>query len=225
MTRDLSAPLVFWAPNAVSYYNDTFVGAIVIALTILIPGMPNMINYMEMGKSTPPGWSYNPSHWVQRWIMIVTGLAGWLVSRYLAAYQMGYIDSVWEPFFGNGSVKVLNSEMSQGLFISDAGLGSLAYTFEFLMGFMGSPARWRTMPWMVAIFGILVIPLGLVHIFLVISQPLVVGYWCSFCLLAAAIMLPMIPLEVDEVIAMIQFMKRRIKKGESFWKVFWKGGS
>lgn len=43
------------------------------------------------------------------------------------------------------------------------------------MGFMGSPSRWRTMPWMVAVFGILVIPLGLVHIFLVISQPLVAG--------------------------------------------------
>jgi hypothetical protein len=27
------------------------------------------------------------------------------------------------------------------------------------MGLMGSPARWRTMPWMVTFFGILVIPL------------------------------------------------------------------
>jgi hypothetical protein len=219
------APILFWAPNAISSYNDTFIGMLIIALTILIPGMPNMVNYMEMGTSQPPGWSYNPSSWSQRWILIVLGFAGWMVSRYLAAYQLGYIDEVWDPFFGESTKQVLNSKMSHALPISDAGLGSFAYTFEFLMGYMGSPARWRTMPWMVAFFGILVIPLGLVHIFLVISQPVLVGYWCAFCLLAALIMLPMIPLEVDEVIAMGQFLRRKVKAGESFWKIFWKGGA
>ena len=219
------APILFWSPSAVAYLNDTMVGALIIALTILIPGMPNMLMYMEMGPKVPPGWSYNPSSWPQRWIMMVLGFFGWVVSRYLTAFQLGYIDSVWDPFFGSQSEQVLNSKMSHSLPISDAGLGAIAYTFEFLMGWMGSPARWRTMPWMVAVFGILVIPLGLVHIFLVISQPIVVGAWCTFCLLAAAIMLPMIPLEVDEVIAMIQFMKKKMKQGEGFWKLFWKGGT
>ncbi|HEV7346898.1 vitamin K epoxide reductase family protein [Telluribacter sp.] len=219
------APIVFWSPTAVAYYNDTLVGALIIALTILIPGMPNMIMYMKMGPETPPGWSYNPSSWPQRWIMMVLGFFGWIVSRYLAAFQLGYLDSVWDPFFGEQSERVLNSSMSHSMPISDAGLGAIAYTFEFLMGWMGAPTRWRTMPWMVAFFGILVIPLGLVHIFLVISQPVVVGAWCTFCLLAAAIMLPMLPLEVDEVIAMGQFMKKKLQKGEKFWKIFWKGGT
>jgi len=219
------APIIFWAPSAVIYLNDTFIGMLIIAFTILIPGMPNMILYMEMGADTPPGWTYNPSSWPQRWIMMVTGFLGWVVSRYLAAYQLGYIDEVWDPFFGASSMQVLNSSMSHSLPISDAGLGAIAYTFEFLMGFMGSPARWRSMHWMVTFFGILVIPLGLVHIFLVISQPLLVGHWCSLCILAASIMLPMIPLEVDEVIAMMQYMKQRLGKGEKFWKVFWKGGA
>ncbi len=219
-----AAPLLFWAPNAAAYLNGTLVGTLVISLTILIPGMPNMITYMKMGSQVPQGWSYNPSSWPQRWIMIVLGFAGWVVSRYLGAFQLGYIDHAWDPFFGESSRQVLNSDMSQSLFISDGGLGSLAYTFEFLMGWMGSPARWRTMPWMVALFGILVIPLGLVHIFLVISQPVVVGAWCTLCLLAAAIMLPMIPLEIDEVIAMGQHMVQRKRKGDSLWKVFWKGG-
>ncbi|WP_068840310.1 vitamin K epoxide reductase family protein [Pontibacter akesuensis] len=220
------APLLFWSPTAVAYLNDTMVGALIIALTILIPGMPNMIMYMKMGPDTPPGWSYNPSSWPQRWIMMVLAFVGWVVSRYLAAFQLGYIDTVWDPFFGQQSEQVLNSAMSHSMPVSDAGLGAIAYTFEFLMGWMGAPSRWRTMPWMVAIFGILVIPLGLVHIFLVISQPVIVGAWCMFCLLAAAIMIPMIPLEVDEVIAMIQFMKKKLKKGEeSFWKLFWKGGT
>ncbi|MEK6480443.1 vitamin K epoxide reductase family protein [Catalinimonas sp. 4WD22] len=218
------APVLFWAPTAVAYLNDTLVGALVIALTILIPGMPNMIMYMKMGSQVPPGWSYNPSSWPQRWIMIVLAFAGWIVSRYLGAFQLGYIDQVWDPFFGEGSRLVLNSNMSHSLPVSDGALGSLAYTFEFLMGWMGSPSRWRTMPWMVALFGILVIPLGLVHIFLVISQPVIVGYWCTPCLLAAAIMLPMIPLEFDEVIAMGQHMVQAKRRGDNFWKVFWKGG-
>lgn len=219
------APLLFWAPTAAAYLNDTFIGMLVISLSVLIPGMPNMVMYMKMGSEVPPGWTYNPSSWAQRWIMIVTGFMGFVVSRYLAAYQLGYLNSIWDPFFGNASEHVLNSSMSQSLPVSDAGLGSLAYTFEFLMGFMGSPSRWRTMPWMVTFFGILVIPLGLVHIFLVISQPLTVGAWCFFCLMAAGIMLPMIPLEIDEVIAMGQHMVQATRRGEKFWSVFWKGGN
>lgn len=224
------APVLFWAPTAAAYLNDTLVGAMVIALTILIPGMPNMIMYMQMGPPTPPGWSYNPSSWPQRWIMIATGAAGWFVSRYIAAFQLGYIDYVWDPFFGfhAGTQQVLNSQMSHAWPISDGALGALSYTFEFLMGWMGSPARWRTMPWMVAFFGILVIPLGLTHIILVVSQPLVVHHWCAACLLAAGIMLPMIPLEVDEVVAMIQHVrqaKRRGDRGGSLWQIFWKGGT
>lgn len=218
------APLIFWAPNPLIYLNDTLVGTLLIALTILIPGMPSMMKFMEMGPEIPPGWSYNPSSWPQRAVMIVLGFAGWLVSRYLAAFQLGYIPDIWEPFFGEGSRKVLTSDMSKALPISDGGLGALAYTIEFLMGWMGGASRWRTMPWMVAFFGILVIPLGLVHIFLVASQPVMVGEWCTLCLLAAAIMLPMLPLEVDEVVAMSQFMVAKKRQGESLWKVFWLGG-
>ena len=218
------APLLFWSPTAVGYLNGTLVGALVIGLTILIPGMPNMIMYMKMGSEVPPGWSYNPSSWPQRWIMIALGFIGWMASRYLGAFQMGYIDYAWDPFFGNSTKQVLNSDLSHSWPISDAALGSLSYTFEFLMGWMGSPSRWRTMPWMVFIFGILVVPLGLVSIFLVISQPLTVGAWCTICLVTAIIMLPMIPLELDEVIAMGQHMVQAKRRGDSLWTVFWKGG-
>src|SRR5690606_35658253 len=140
-----AAPGPFWAPTAAAYVNGTLVGMLVMALTILIPGMPNMVLYMKMGPPTPPGWTYNPSSWPQRWIMIVLGFAGLLASRYLAMFQMGYISEIWDPFFGESTRKVLDSKMSHSLPISDAGLGALAYTFEFLMGFMGSPSRWRTM--------------------------------------------------------------------------------
>jgi hypothetical protein len=220
------APLVFWAPTAAAYLNDTIVGAFVITLSILVPMMPGMAHHMAMmqpGPEIPPGWTYNPSTWHQRAPMIGLALLGWLISRYLAAYQLGYMDRVWEPFFGDGTVRVLTSEMSKMWPISDAGLGATAYTFEFLMAWMGGRTRWRTMPWMVTFFFILVVPLGLTHIFLVISQPVVVGEWCTLCLAAAAVMLVMIPFTVDEVIAMAQFLRERVRAGKPFWRTFWVG--
>jgi hypothetical protein len=107
--------------------------------------------------------------------------------------------------------------------ISDAGLGATAYTFEMLMAWMGGKTRWRTMPWMVTFFFILVVPLGLTHIALVISQPVVVGEWCTLCLAAAAIMLVMIPFTIDEVVAMGQFMVDRVRAGKPFWWTFFVG--
>src|SRR5436190_426789 len=150
-------------------------------------------------------------------------LVGWLLSRYLAAYQLGYVDRMWEPFFGEGTLRVLTSDVSKMWPISDAGLGATAYTFEMLMAWMGGRTRWRTMPWMVTFFFILVVPLGITSIVLVILQPLVVGYWCTICLLTAVVMLVMIPFTVDEVVAMGQFMAGRVRAGKPFWWTFFVG--
>jgi len=220
------APLVLWAPTAAAYLNDTLVGTIAIALSILVPMMPGMAHHMAMmkpGPEIPPGWSYCPSTWNQRAPMIVLGFAGWLISRYLAAYQLGYIATVWDPFFGEATARVLTSDMSRSMPVSDAGLGAAAYTFEMLMAWMGGRTRWRSMPWMVAFFFILVVPLGLTHVLLVISQPVVVGDWCTLCLAAAAVMLLMIPLTVDEVVATGQFLAERRRAGAPLWWTFWVG--
>jgi hypothetical protein len=173
----------------------------------------------------PPGWSYNPSSWLQRAPVIALGFVGWFISRYLAAYQLGYIDTAWDPFFGAGTMRVLDSEVSRAFPISDAGLGAVAYTIEALMGYMGGPARWRTMPWMVTFFGILVIPLGVVSITLVILQPVAVGAWATLALATAVAMLIMIPLTLDEVVAMGQFLAQTHREGKPLWRTFWKGGT
>lgn len=219
------APLVFWAPSAATYVNDTLVGVLVIAFTVLIPGMPGMMQMMQPGPETPPGWSYNPSSWLQRTPIVVLGFVGWFASRYLASYQLGYIHTAWDPFFAQGTMRVLRSSVSRAWPISDAGLGTAAYTIETLMGYMGGSDRWRTMPWMVTFFGILVIPLGVVSITLVILQPVAVGTWCTLCLVTAAAMLVMIPLTVDEVVAMVQFLVQAHREGKPFWRTFWMGGT
>ncbi len=217
------APLAFSAPSAAAYVNDTLIGALVIALSVLIPGMPGMMMFMKRGPEIPPGWTYNPSAWLQRAPVIALAFVGWFGARYLAAYQLGYIPHALDPFFGNSTVRVLTSDVSRSWPISDAGLGAFSYTIEVLMGFMGGTDRWRTMPWMVTFFGILVIPLGVTSIVLVILQPVAVGAWCTLCLLTALAMLIMIPLTLDEVVAMIQFLVQARREGKPFWRTFWKG--
>lgn len=216
----LFAPLLFWAPEPAAYANDTLVGALLIAFGLIIPmGMP------MKGPAIPPGWSYNPSAWPQRAPVIALAFVSFLVARYMAAFQLGYISTAWDPFFGNGTERVLNSEVSKAWPISDAGLGAMTYMIEVLMGLMGDQRRWRTMPWMVAGFGFVVVPLGIVSIALVIMQPLAVGAWCSPCLFTAAAMLLMIPLSLDEVVAMVQMVIRKKREGHSAWRVFWLGAN
>ncbi|MGH9243907.1 MAG: vitamin K epoxide reductase family protein [Acidimicrobiales bacterium] len=217
------APLVFWAPDEAAYLNGVVVGALVIALTALIPEMPGMMAIMKPGPERPPGWTYNPSSWLQRTPIIALGWIAFFFARLMAAYQFGYIDDLWDPFFGNGTEEILDSDISLAWPISDAGLGVFAYTIEALMGYMGGTDRWRTMPWMVTFFGFLVIPLSSVSIFLIIMQPVSVGTWSTYALITAAAMLVMIPLTLDEVAAMVQFVARKRREGAGLWHTFWYG--
>ena len=222
----LFAPLVFWAPTAAAYANDTLLGALVVVFAILAPGMPMAAGMsMEPGVDVPQGWSYNPSSWPQRAPIIVLALIGFFLSRQMAAFELGHLTTFGDPFFGGGTESVLTSTVSRAFPIPDAGLGALAYMIEFLMGFMGDKRRWRTMPWMVTFFGILVVPLGIVSITLIILQPLAVGAWCTPCLLAAAAMIIMIALTLDEVVAMVQFLVQATREGQPFWRTFWLGGA
>ncbi|HJT70799.1 MAG TPA: vitamin K epoxide reductase family protein [Terriglobales bacterium] len=221
----LFAPLVFWTPDAAAYANNTLLGALVIAFAVLVPGMPGMdMSVMATGPDIPPGWSYNPSTWLQRAPIILLAAVGFFASRYMAAFQLGHISDVWDPAFGTGTRRVLQSDVSKMFPISDAGLGAVSYMFEILMGFMGDRARWRTMPWMVMFFGIVVVPLGVTSIVLVILQPVAVGAWCFLCLFAALAMLAMVPATLDEIVAMIQFLVQSRREGKSLWRTFWLGG-
>jgi hypothetical protein len=215
----LMAPLVFHAPTAAAYLNDTLVGVLVITFSVII-----MMRMDMDGAGVPPGWTYNPSTAAQRFPLIALALFGFITSRYMAAYQLGYIPHAWDPVFGDGTRQILDSQLSAAFPVSDAGLGAVAYALEGLMGFMGDNTRWRTMPWMVTFFGIVVIPLGFVQVLLVISQPILVGTWCTLCLLSAFGMLWMISLSFDEVVAMFQLLKRRTDEGASLWHAFWMGG-
>lgn len=212
------APLLFWAPEASCYLNNTVVGILLLGLFIALPAVPNQLP--NTGPSVPPGWTYNPSSWPQRLPIIFLGFICWSFSRYLAAYQLGYIHTIWDPFFGDGTLKVITSDVSKQFPVPDAGLGALAYSLEFIFAF-GSDRRWRTTPWLTLIFGILAVPSSLVSILLIILQPTVVGAWCTLCLATAFLMLIIIALSLDEVAAVIQFLR---SKEKPFLKLLFFGG-
>lgn len=224
----LLAPLLFWTRDAAAYANGNLVGALVIAFSVLIPMMPSRVHHKVMmtpGPDTPPGWSYNPSGWIQRGPIIAMAFLGFFLSRYLAAYQLGHIEDPWDPFFGDGTRRVLDSDVSKAWPVSDAGLGAASYLIEALSGFMGARNRWRTMPWMVVMFAVLVVPLGIVSLVLVMLQPIAVGAWCALCLVTALAMLIMVSPALDEVIAMAQFLAAARREGQPVWTVFWTGGT
>lgn len=213
-------PLVFWTKTSGTYINNTLVGTFVFALAVIFFPIPGQVPDEE--PTIPPGWSYNPSSWPQRMPIAFLAFVCLMISRYLASYQLGLIDTVWDPFFPGGTKGVLESNVAKAFPISDAGLGAWAYSLEFLATLQGGKARWRTSPWGVLFFGICVIPMSLVSIFLIILQPLVVGSWCTLCLATALFMLLPIPMAVDEVIATIQYL--RASKEKPFLKLLFFGG-
>ena len=225
----LFAPLVFWSPLPVAYANDTLIGVLVIALAVLIPMMPGMSMAGMMGKpDIPPGWSYTPASWVQRTPIAVLAFVGLLLARYMTAYQLGYTDSAWDPFFAgtggrNGTETIITSDVSKAWPIADSGLGAVVYTLELVMTFMGGKDRWRTMPWMVLALAVLILPLGIVSIYFIVIQPIVIGTWCTPCLIAALAMVLMIPYSLDEFVAMGQFLVWAHRNGKPFWRTFWTG--
>jgi uncharacterized membrane protein len=180
-----------------------------------------MLVLCTMERPTPPGWTYNPSSWSERTPILAVALVGCGVATYLALYQLAVVPTVWEPFFGAGSQAILHSSVSRFLPIPDAALGACGYLLDAVSGVIGGRERWRTMPWIVLLFGTAVGPLGLVSLVLVIAQPVFFHAWCTLCLTSALISVSMIGPAMDEILASLQHLKRERARGRSVWAAFW----
>lgn len=151
----------------------------------------------------PEPWSYNPSRWGERVVIaLVAGVAA-VISGYMGLFQVGLITSVWDPVFGEQSEAVLASTISHALSgwfrVPDAIMGMLAYLADIILVLAGSTRRWQFRPWLVATFGLVVIPLGVVSFTLVVLQGAVLGTWCFLCIVTAILSLALIALAWDEV--------------------------
>ena len=176
---------------------------------------------MQHKEEIPPGWDYNPSAWGQRLPIVGVAIVGFLIALYLGLYQLDVFETVWEPFFGDGSRKILNSSVSEVLPIPDGLLGAIGYLADAVTGAVGGTKRWKTMPWIVIVFGLAIGPLGLISLMLVVLQPVLFDAWCTLCLTSAAISIIMIGPAIDEMLASLQLMQRAKRERLSMWKVFW----
>ncbi len=156
----------------------------------------------DLNAHVPP-YQHNPSAWSQRIPICLLAFVAAAISAHLSLYQWGFIESSYDPIFGDGSNRVLKSDTAKRMYsilgIHDAALGVLAYLGDAILGFAGSTRRWQYRPWLVILFGIDVIPLGIVSVVLVILQAFVVGDWCFLCLVTAAISLILVYWAWDEV--------------------------
>jgi uncharacterized membrane protein len=155
----------------------------------------------------PPGLSSNPSRWSKRAPLAVLAAIGCLVALYLTLYQTGVIDTVWEPFFGHGSVKILDSSLARSLPVPDAALGAFAYFCEVVLDLIGGEDRWRRLPHVTIVFGLLALGMALGSIGLVLLQAFYFSAFCTLCLVSAAISLIIVGPALGEPIASITWLR------------------
>jgi len=173
-------------------------------------------------------FGYNPSAWSQRAPICVLAIVAFLLAAHMALFQWGLIADVWDPVFGDQTKRVLQSNVARQLDrwfrAPDAAIGALAYLGDAIFGFAGSTRRWQYRPWMVILFGIDVIPLGIVSAVLVVLQGAVVGSWCFPCLLTAVISLVLVYYAYDEVWTSLVFLYRvgrETRSRTAVWDALW----
>ena len=179
----------------------------------------------DLDRNVKP-YRHNPSAWSQRIPISILAFVAAGISMHMALFQWGFIDSAWDPVFGSQSNKVLKSDVAQDLFlfigIHDAAMGVLAYLGDAILGLAGSTRRWQYRPWMVVLFGIDVIPLGIISSILVGCQAFIVGYWCFLCLVTAVISLILVYWAWDEVRVSLTYLWRVYKASDlkTAWLAF-----
>ena len=183
-------------------------------------------------EAEAPPFDHNPSSMRRRYGIAALALLAAAISLYMGLYQWGVITSVWDPVFGVGAQTVLQSSESETmrhiLGIPDAVTGSWAFLSVFVLCLAGSARRWQFRPWLVMLFGLDVVLLGLVSVTLVILQGASVGAWCLPCLVTAALSLVLVYLAYDEVWACLRYLKAvwgRHRDTMLTWNVFCGVGS
>ncbi len=164
-----------------------------------------------MDTKVPPGFDENPTTWARRVPIIVLAFAGLCVSVYLTLFQINVLGSVWDPFFHSPTVL-------EYLGIPDAALGALAYGTEIILSLIGGRHKWRTMPWTVLAFGVVILSGALVSVLLILMQAFLVGAWCTLCLASAALSLAIFILGYREPLAGLRYLRWVRDSGGSPWR-------
>jgi len=136
--------------------------------------------------------SGSPSAWEKRLPIAGLALAGLAIAVYLTLYQLGIMPIVWEPFFGDGSRRVLHSPISRLLPVPDASLGAVGYLVEIVTGLT---------PKTVLFFGAVVAAMALFGLLLAAIQAFWLRAGCTLCLTSAAISVGIAAMARKEILA------------------------
>lgn len=155
----------------------------------------------------------NPSAWSARLPILALALGGFCIASYLAAFQIGMMNTVWDPIFHQGSRTVLHSFLSRLLPVPDAVLGAAGYFAEIITGVIGGKERWRELPWLVLGYGGIIFLAGITALGLTIIQAFVLRAGCLLCLCSAAISLGIAWLARNEVGSSLKLIKQSGQTG------------
>jgi len=175
--------------------------------------------------ATPPGWSYNPSAWRERWPLLCLAALGLVAALYTALAQLGASPIMWDPFFGSASsYAVTHSAIARLLPIPDGLLGVLGYVCDLIFGSIGRHDRWQSRPWAVLAFALVITGLALVSLALTILQGTYIGQWCTVCLASAAASTLVFGLGIGESLACLQYLAQvRLEQGwTAAWQALWR---
>ena len=153
------------------------------------------------------------SAWSRRGPIVLLSLAGLAIATTLTLFQLDVIDSVWEPFFGDGSRHVLTSELSRALPLPDAGLGAVAYGLEAVLESIGGPRRAIDTPWVAVAGGRVAAGLCVTALALVVVQAVIVTAFCTLCLTSAATSLLIAALAAPESRVAVREIRTRHHDG------------
>lgn len=171
---------------------------------------------------TPPGWSYNPSSWSERRLLLLLAAIGLAAAIYTSCEQLGVVALMWDPFFGSqSSYLVTHSVISRLLPIPDGLLGVVGYVCDLIFGSIGARDRWCRLPVMVVLFAITITGLGIASVALTILQGAFIEHWCTVCLVSAAVSMLIFGLGIGEVLASLQYLAREHARGHALWPALW----
>jgi uncharacterized membrane protein len=118
--------------------------------------------------------------------LVILALIGLGVSLALAAFQLGIVNEVWDPIFGNGAQRVLTSPISRALPVPDAVIGAAAYAVEAVLG-TALVFGVRRAAIVAATLAVASVMAAVVGIALAVAQPVVAHAGCTLCLISTAV--------------------------------------
>lgn len=149
----------------------------------------------------------NPSSMSKRLLVALFAVLGAILATRLLVYQLGWSGPPFEPFFGDGTIRVVDSSFSRSLPIPDASLGVVGYVVEALLALWGGSSRFVRSKRTVYVYAGAAVAMALGSLGLLFVQAFVLHEFCTLCLASAAISFVIVVPSASEGLAALRAPK------------------